>query len=120
VDLGVALVASPETAEVVQVSKATLDYPALAAQAGPIGCPTTSDHWRDSECFEQPTVLVVVIASIGQQPVGLSARPSNLAGDRPAVEVFEQRDQLGDVVAVATGEADSKRNAAGVDEQMVL
>jgi hypothetical protein len=36
------------------------------------------------------------------------------------VQILEQRDQLGDVVAVATGEGDRKRDAAGVDEQMVL
>jgi hypothetical protein len=65
-------------------------------------------------------VLVVVIATIGQQPIGLLARPSELAGDGPAVQVFDQRDQLGDVVALATGQRDRQRDAAGVDKQMVL
>jgi hypothetical protein len=36
------------------------------------------------------------------------------------VEVFDQRQQLGDVVAVPAGQADRQRDAAGVDEQMVL
>ncbi len=40
------------------------------------------------------------------QPVGLLAWPSDLAGDRPAVEVFAQRDQLRDVVALPAGEGD--------------
>jgi hypothetical protein len=120
VDFRVALVASPEAAEVVQVSKAALDYPALVTKAGAVCCPTTSDDGRDPERSEQPPMLVMVIATIGQQPVGLLAWPSDLAGDRPAVEIFDQRDQLGDVVAVPTGEADRKRNAAGVDEQVVL
>lgn len=65
-------------------------------------------------------MLVVVITAVGQQPVGLSAWPSDLAGDRPAVEVFEQRDQLRDVVAIAAGEGDRKRDAARIDEQVVL
>jgi hypothetical protein len=67
-----------------------------------------------------PAVLVVVIATIGQQSIGLLARPSDLPGDRPSMEVFEQRDELGDVVALPTGEADRQRDAAGVDEQMML
>jgi hypothetical protein len=65
-------------------------------------------------------VLVVVIATVGQQPIGLLAWPSDLAGDRPAVEVFDQRQQLGDVVALPAGEGDRQRDAAGVDQQMVL
>jgi hypothetical protein len=36
------------------------------------------------------------------------------------VEVFDQRDQLGDVVAVPTSQSDGQRDAAGVDEEMVL
>jgi hypothetical protein len=65
-------------------------------------------------------VLVVVIATVGQQPVGLLAWPSELASDRPTRQVFDQRDQLGDVVAVPAGQADRQRDAARVDEQVVL
>jgi hypothetical protein len=65
-------------------------------------------------------VLVVVIATVGQQPIGLLAWPSDLSGDRPPVEIFDQREQLGDVVALPAGEADRQRDAAGVDKQMVL
>jgi hypothetical protein len=82
------------------------------ASAGDDGC--------DSECSQQPTVLVVVIPAVGEQPVGLSARTSDLAGDRPAVEVFDQRQQLRDVVALPSGQADRERYAAGVDKQVVL
>lgn len=119
-DLGVALVAGSEPAEVVQVSEAALDDPALAPEARPVGPTAASDHRCDPERSQQPAVLVVVIAPVGQQPVGLLARSSDLAGDRPAVQILKQRNQLGDVVAVATGEGDRKRDAAGVDEQVVL
>jgi hypothetical protein len=50
----------------------------------------------------------------------------DVAGDRlhtgedPAVKIFDQRQQLGDVVAMPTGQADRQRDAAGVDQQMVL
>jgi hypothetical protein len=120
VDLGVALVACSEASEVVQVSEAALDDPALAAKAGAMPCATTGDHGCDAERSQQPAVLVVVIAAVGEQPVGLLAWPSDLAGDRTPVQVFDQRNQLGDVVALPAGQADRQRDAAGVDEQMVL
>lgn len=103
-----------------QVSKAALDDPSLAAEPRPVCCAAASDHWCDPERSQQPAVLVVVIATVGQQPVGLLARAATLAFHWPAVQILEQRDQLGDVVAVATGEGDRQRDAAGVDEQMVL
>jgi hypothetical protein len=104
----------------VQVSKAALDDPALSPEARAIGCATAGDERCDAERSEQPAVLVVVIATVGQQTIGLLAWPAHLPGDRPAVEVFDQRQQLGDVVAMPTGQADRQRDAAGVDEQMVL
>lgn len=65
-------------------------------------------------------MLVVVIATVGEEPVWLLAWPSDLPGDWPAVEVFDQRQQLGDIVAVPAGQADRQRDARRVDEQMVL
>jgi hypothetical protein len=72
------------------------------------------------ESAQQPAVLVMVIAAVSEEPVGLLAWPSDLSGDRPAVEVFDQCQQLGDVVAVTASDADRQRDAAGIDEQMVL
>jgi hypothetical protein len=102
------------------VSEAALHDPPLAPEPRAVCGAATGDHGCDAERSEQTSVLVVVIATVGEQPVGLLAWPSGLAGDRPAVEVFDQRDQLGDVVAIPTGETDRQRDAAGVDEQMVL
>jgi hypothetical protein len=102
------------------VSEAALDDPTLAAETRPVWRAAAGDHRCDDERSQEPAVLVVVIAAVGQQPVGLLARSSGLAGDRPAVQILEQRDQLGDVIALAAGEPDRQRDAAGVDEQMVL
>jgi hypothetical protein len=65
-------------------------------------------------------VFVVVVAAIGEKQVGLLARPSALASDRPGVEIVQQRQELGDVVAVAAGQRDGQRDARGIDEQVVL
>ena len=54
----------------------------LAAAAG--------DHWFDAAASQQPAVFVVVVAAIGEQQVGLLARPARLAGDWSGVEVVEQ------------------------------
>ena len=65
-------------------------------------------------------MLVVVIAAVGEETVGLLAWPTDLPGHGPAVEVFDQRDQLGDVVAVPASQRDSEWDAARVDQEMVL
>jgi hypothetical protein len=60
----------------------------------------------------------MVIATIGEEPLGTSSRTSGLAGDW--ADAVDQRQQLGDVVAVSAGQADRKRNAVRVGDQMVL
>jgi uncharacterized radical SAM superfamily protein len=67
---------------------------------------------------QQAAVLVVVIAAVGQQHVGLLARPP--PGDRPRVQVFKQRDQLRDVVAVAAAQPNGQRDPGRIDQKMVF
>lgn len=100
--------------------EAAFDDPALAAQAGSVFGAAPCDHGLDAARPEQPAVLVVVIAAVGEDQVGLAARTTRLAGDRPGVQILEQRDQLRDVVAVAAGQRNSERDAARVDEEMVF
>lgn len=118
--LGVAFVAGSEAAEVVQVREAAFDDPALAAEVRSVLDAAAGDQWLDAPGPEQSSVLVVVVAAVGEDEVGLLAWPSELAGDRPRVEVLKQRDQLRDVVAVAAGQRDRERDPGGVDEKMVL
>ncbi len=65
-------------------------------------------------------MLVVVIATISKETVRLLAWSSHLAGHGLAVEVFDQRDQLRDVVAVPASQRNREWDAARVDEQVVL
>ncbi len=102
------------------MSKAALDYPALAAETRAVGCSTAGDDRRDAESPQQPAVLVVVITSVGEQSIGLLTWAPDLAGYRSPVEVFDQWQQLRDVVALPAGEGDRQRDAAGIDEQVVL
>lgn len=119
-DRRVAFVAGSQTAEVVQVGEAAFDDPALAAQAGAVVGAAAGDDGLDAARPEQPAVLVVVVAAVGQDQVGLLSWPADLAGDRARVQRVEQRQQLGDVVAVAARQRDRERDAGRVDEQVVL
>lgn len=100
--------------------EAAFDDPALAAEVGAVLDAALGDEGRDPARPEQPAVLVVVIAAIGEQPVGLAAWPAWFAGDRPGVQVLEQRDQLRDVVAVAARQRNREWDPGGVDEEVML
>jgi hypothetical protein len=104
----------------VQVREAALDDPSLASEPGSVRDATLGDDRLDPPRPEQPAVLDEVIAAVGQHGVGFLARAADLAGHRPGGEVIEQRQQLGDVVAVAAGQRDGQRNAGRVDQQVVL
>jgi transposase len=51
-------------------------------------------------------VLVEVITPISENAVVFLAWPATFADDGPAVEIFDQQQQLGDIVAVAAGQPD--------------
>jgi hypothetical protein len=78
------------------------------------------DDGLDAPRPEQPAVLGEVIAAVGQQSIGRFARPADLAGHRPGGQVIQERDELGDVVALAARQRDGQRDAGRVDQQMVL
>ena len=118
--LGQALVADAQTAEVVQVREAALDNPTLAAQSGAVLGAAAGDNRLDAASPQQSSVLVVVIAAVGEHAIGLLARAADLAGDRSGVQVVEQRQELGDVVAVAARQRDRERDPGCVDQEMVL
>lgn len=120
VDLWVAFVAGAQAAEVVQVREAAFDDPAFAAEVGAVLDAAFGDDGFDPAGPEQAAVLVVVIAAIGEEPVGLAAWAAWLARDRLGVQLLEQRDQLRDVVAVAAGQRDRERDPGRVNEEMVL
>jgi hypothetical protein len=60
----------------------------------------------------------MVIATIREEALGTPSRTPGLAGDR--ADTVDQRQQLGDVVAVPAGQADRKRNAVCICDQVML
>lgn len=58
------------------------------------------------------------IAAVGEQPLGPLARAADLPRD--GADPVDQGQELGDVVAVATGQRDRQRHPGGVGDQVVL
>jgi hypothetical protein len=118
VDVCSSRVADEQTAKLVQPGEGAFDDPAVAAASGfVLGLPSR-DHRLDPSLPDQSAALVVVVAAVGDDAVGASPRSSNSAAYRG--HLVEQREQLGDVVAVAAGECPGERQSASVYEQMVL
>ena len=117
-DVGAAVGADLESATGVEPGEGAFDDPAVAAQAGAVPALAARDHWLDASLPDKPPVLVVVVAAVGEQTVGPSARPADATthGRHPV----DQRDELRDVVAVAAGERPGQRDATAVYEEVVL
>jgi hypothetical protein len=116
--VGAAVVADEQALELVQPGEGAFDDPAGAAEAGAVVCVAAGDVGCDRALPEQAAVFVVVVAAVGAQTRGPAAGPA----DQPAHRrhAIEQRDQLGDVVAVAAGQRPGKRDPGCVDQEVVL
>jgi hypothetical protein len=114
VDVVAAVGADEQPAAVVEPGEGALDDPALVAEPGAVLCLAASDQRLDATLPDKATVLVVVVAAVGDQRPRSASRATDPAADgRHAVE---QLNQLGDVVAVAAGERPCKRDATAVYE----
>jgi hypothetical protein len=76
------------------------------------------DDRFDAAAAHEAAVFVVVVAAVGEQGVRSAAWPAGTAAHRR--DTVEQREQLGDVVAVGGGQRPGERDTGAVYEQMVL
>src|SRR5947208_5994234 len=113
-----AVVADEQPFELVQPREGPLDDPAVAAQAGAVRGLATADRWSDPAPAQLAPVLVVVVTAFGAETIRPSPRSARLAA--PWRHPPEQRDELGDVVAVAAGARPGERQPGRVYEQMML
>ncbi len=112
------LPADPQAAEPVQVGKGAFHDPALGARTGAVPGAAAGDQWLHAKVPDQAAVLVVVVAAVREDHVGAAPGPAALAPHW--WHCLKQRDQPGDVVAVAAGQDGDERDAGGVGEQVVL
>jgi len=101
-----------------QPGKRALHHPANRPKPRAVGHAAAGDDRPHAALFDQPAVLVMVIAAVGHNAVGPPAWPAGLAAYQ--WHGVQQWQELGDVVAVAAGQRDRKRDAVTVDEEMVL
>ena len=117
-DLVAAVVADEESLQLVQPGEGTLDDPAGAAEAGAVLGLAAGDLWPDPALAKVAAMGGIVIATVGDKACGPSARPADLAAH--GRHTVEQRDQLGDVVAVAARNRPGERDPCPVDQEVVL
>ena len=114
VDFVAAVVADEQPFELVEPGEGALDDPAVTAERGAVFGLTACDLGFDPTLPEQAPVLVVVVAAVGCDSVGSAAGTAGLAAHQR--NTLEQRDQLGDVVAVAAGDRPRQRDPGRVYE----
>ena len=117
-DLGAAVVADEQSLELVEPGEGALDDPAGVAEAGAVVGLAAGDLGFDPALPELAAVLVVVVAAVGSKTIRPPARTADASAD--GWDALEQRDQLGDVVAVAAGERPGQREPGRVDQEVVL
>jgi hypothetical protein len=118
VDLVAAVVANEQPLELVQPGKGALDDPSDAAKTGTVLGLTTGDLRSDPALAELAAMGGVVVAAVGGQAFRATARPADLATH--GRHTVDQRDQLGDVVAVAACNRPGERDPCRVDQEVVL
>jgi hypothetical protein len=109
------LPADPQAAEPVQMGERTLDNPTLSAQPGSVLGSTASDQRFHPQPPDQAPVLVVVVPAVSEDNVGAPPRTAALAPH--GRHRLQERDELGDVVAVA---APVSVTASGMPEASVI
>ena len=117
-DLVAAVVADEQSFVVVEPGEGALDDPADAAEPGAVSGFAACDHWFDAALAHELAVFVVVVAAVGDHGVWPTAWPPDLAAYRR--HTLQQRDELGDVVAVSAGDREGERDPRRVYEKVML
>jgi len=112
------LIADAQALELVQPGERALHDPAHLSQSGALSNAASGDHRLDTALPQLAAVLVEVVAPVGIQSPGPTARPPSQTSDQ--WDRIHQRQELGDVVSVAAGERDGQRGTVAVDDQVVL
>jgi hypothetical protein len=118
VNVGATLKANAKTTKVVEPCVSTLDHPAKIAEATAVLDPALCDHGLDAAFAKFPAMWFGVVAAIGVNDFGFLQRPATHAGNRR--NRIDERQQLGDVVAVLSGQGRTDGDAIGIDEDVMF
>jgi hypothetical protein len=118
VDVGGAVVADEQTPALVEPGEGAFDDPAIVSEAGAVLGLAPGDHGFDPSLPELPSVTGVVVATVGDDPVGATSRSTDAAAHR--WDEVDERNQLGDVVTVTARERPCERRPGAVGQEVVL
>jgi len=118
VHVGSALVAHEQALELMQPGEGALDHPAPAPEAGAVLGAAASDHGCDPAPAQLAPVALMVVAAVANDLRWALPRPSGQAPNRG--DALDERNELGDVVAVAAGQGARERDPCRIDEEVML
>lgn len=117
-DVVAALVADAQPPVLVQPGDRALDDPALRPEAGSVFTLRPGDPRLDATAAQLAAAFARMVGAIAvETPRSAPRTAATTAHGRDRVD---ERDQLGDVVAVAAGERAGKRRPAATREQVVF
>lgn len=117
-DVVAGLPANPQAAKPVHVGACTLHGPMLGTQSRAVPGAASNNHRFHTEGADEAAVLAVVVTTITEHEA--RATPGPAAPPPHWWNGSQQRNELHDVAAIAAGQADGERDAAGVSDQVVL
>jgi hypothetical protein len=118
VDIHSAVVSCAEATELVQPSQSAFNNPTVDAQSAAVFGIAPSQHRLNPALAELIAVRLRVVATITLDALRSSAWSAAFAWH--GSNAIDQRQQLGDVVRVGTGQGNRQRNAVGIGDYMVL
>ena len=116
--LGSTVVADEESAALVQPGEGALDHPAFAPEPRAVLGLAARDHRLDATRPELAAMALGVIAAVGNESLRTPPRPADTAAH--CRDGVDEREQLGDVVAVAASEPPGQWQPGAVGQEMVL
>ena len=117
-DFGPSVVADEQPFELVQPGEGAFDHPAVASEPGAVRGLPPRDLGFDPALAQLAPLRLVVVGAVAGDTVGAPPRPADLAAHRR--HTVDERDQLGDVVAVAAREPPGERDPGRLDEEVLL
>ncbi len=112
------LIANAQSTKPMKPSDRAFDHPTGCAQSRPVLGVASSNFRFDLSGMQPRSMRVRVVAAVSLDTPGAADGVTRLAGD--CRNQINQREQLGDVVAIRTGENQRERDALRVDRQVVL
>lgn len=117
-DDGQAFEANAKSPEVVQPTDRPFDDPTGFAQAAPMQRIAPRNQSTNTLRMEWATIFVVVVSAVGLNDSGFAQRTSRQAAD--GRNRGHQRQQLGHIVAIGSGQDNRERDALGFGDEVML